>query len=156
MNNILERDFNMRKLLIYVTLILCAIIERSIVGINFDKPTKNVHHEVEDEVQEPFDRLAEARLDIDFHSDSVGHYKENIYQENNKPVISKLLYYNKNISIQRNISIFTTIRKNKGRPPNRQFFSLGTLTVATYNLWNVMFNWDIRIYRIVQMVRIYV
>ena len=27
------------------------------------------------------------------------------------------------------------------------------IKVSTYNLWNVMFNWEIRIYRIVQMVR---
>ena len=26
------------------------------------------------------------------------------------------------------------------------------LTIATYNLWNVMFNWDVRKYRIAQMV----
>ena len=29
------------------------------------------------------------------------------------------------------------------------------LVVATYNLWNVMFNWDVRKLRIVQMVRFY-
>ncbi|XP_077985526.1 uncharacterized protein LOC144440131 [Glandiceps talaboti] len=28
-----------------------------------------------------------------------------------------------------------------------------TVTVSTYNLWNVMFNWDVRKYRIAQMIR---
>ena len=28
----------------------------------------------------------------------------------------------------------------------------GVLTVATYNLWNVMFNWEVRKFRIAQMV----
>lgn len=27
------------------------------------------------------------------------------------------------------------------------------MTVATYNLWNVMFQWDVRKYRIADMVR---
>lgn len=30
---------------------------------------------------------------------------------------------------------------------------LGLMKVSTYNLWNIMFNWDVRKYRIARMVR---
>lgn len=32
------------------------------------------------------------------------------------------------------------------------FFVLGLMKVLIYNLWNIMFNWDVRKYRIVRMV----
>ena len=35
---------------------------------------------------------------------------------------------------------------------NKHLISQFSISVATYNLWNVMFNWNIRKYRIAQMV----
>ncbi|XP_006811301.1 uncharacterized protein LOC100369850 [Saccoglossus kowalevskii] len=48
------------------------------------------------------------------------------------------------------LTICVTVVVNKPLKPLTQY---GEITLATYNIWNIMFNWDIRKYRIAEMIR---